>query len=284
MKTFEMTCGKYRLELGKRTSVMGILNVTPDSFSDGGKFDSVENALLHAKEMIRDGADIIDIGGESTRPFAEPVTAEDEMKRVVPVIEKLSKEIDIPISIDTSKASVAKEAALAGASIINDVTAMGDPKMSEVVKETGLPIVLMHMKGNPATMQIKPDYENSVEEITDYLIDAVKRAENAGIDRSKIVADPGIGFGKSVTHNLEIIKYFSEFHKAGVPLLLGSSRKSFIQKVLDSDSPTEKAAETGTQATVSCAVLQGAHIVRVHDVKTTRATVDMVDAVRRCRL
>lgn len=280
MNSFELVCGEYKISLGEKTCIMGILNVTPDSFSDGGKFDSFDNAISHAKQMVKDGAGIIDIGGESTRPFAEPVSAEDEIKRVVPVIEKLSKELDVPISIDTSKAVVAREAILAGASIVNDVSAMRDPEMGPVVKEFDLPIILMHMKGNPSTMQIKPEYGDSVSEIKEYLKDAVKRAEGFGIKRTNVVVDPGIGFGKSVEHNLEIVKRFDEFLETGVATLFGSSRKSFIQKILGVDSPKYDIAEVGTQATVSCAVLNGAHIVRVHDVKGTKATVDIVDAVR----
>ena len=280
MNSFELICGKFKLSLGTKTCIMGILNVTPDSFSDGGKFDSFDNAISHAKQMVADGAGIIDIGGESTRPFATPVSAVDEIKRVVPVIKKLSNELTVPISIDTSKAVVAREAILAGASIVNDVTAMGDPKMAQVVKEFDVPIILMHMKGNPSTMQVKPEYKDSVTEIKEYLKDAVERAESLGIKRSRVVVDPGIGFGKSVEHNLQIIKQFNEFLETGVPTLFGSSRKSFIQKILGVDSPKYDIAETGTQATVSCAVFNGAHIVRVHDVKGTKATVDIVDAVR----
>ncbi|MCP4163590.1 MAG: dihydropteroate synthase [Deltaproteobacteria bacterium] len=280
MKPFELVCGKYKISLGKKTSIMGILNVTPDSFSDGGKFDSFENAISHAKQMIEDGAGIIDIGGESTRPFADPVSADDEAKRVVPVIEKLAAEISVPISIDTSKASVAKKAIEAGASIVNDVSAMRDSDMPGVIKESGLPVILMHMKGNPSTMQIRPEYDDAVTEIKDYLKDAVERSVSFGIDRSKIVVDPGIGFGKSIEHNLAIIKRFDEFLETGVPVLLGSSRKSFIQKILGIDSPEDSIAETGTQATVAAAVLKGAHIVRVHNVKGTKATIDIIDSIR----
>ncbi len=282
MKKYSLTCKSHILELNsKTTTIMGILNVTPDSFSDGGKFFNPETAINHAKQMVSDGAGIIDIGGESTRPFAEPVSVQEEIDRVVPVIKALSENISVPVSVDTSKAAVAKLAIENGASIVNDISAMSDPLMAEVVAKNDVPIILMHMKGNPMTMQINPEYKDDpIKIIKEYLKDAILRAESSGISRKKIVVDPGIGFGKTVEQNLLIIKEVHKFLDLDIPVLIGSSRKSFIQKTLTNDKPDSKDVETGTQATISASVMGGAHIVRVHDVKNTASTIALINAIK----
>jgi len=265
---------------------MGILNITPNSFSDGGKFFILDKALAQAEQMIAEGADIIDIGGESTRPFSEPVTIEEETRRVIPVIELLAKKITIPISIDTTKSVVARRAIAAGASIINDISALNfDPDMAGVAAKNDILLILMHMKGTPADMQVAPVYDDLMNEIKKFLADAISRAEQAGVKKEKIIIDPGIGFGKTVAHNLFLIKKLTEFHKLGVPLLLGSSRKAFLRKVLVQNDgtqfkPDHPLVETGTQASVAVGIMNGAHIVRVHNVANTRATVKITDAIR----
>ena len=276
----------HKLELGRQTRIMGVLNITPDSFSDGGKFFAQETALAHALQMASDGADIIDIGGESTRPFSEPISIEEECRRVVPVIERLAKTISIPISIDTTKAEVARRAVAAGASIINDISALRfDPEIGEVAAQNDVLVILMHMKGEPANMQVDPVYDHLLPEIIDFLKDAISRAESQGIEKSKIIVDPGIGFGKTVAHNLCLIKQLDQLQSLGVPILLGASRKAFIRKTMalpgGSERPAEdRLIETGTQASTTAAVLNGAHIVRVHNVANTVATVKIADAIK----
>ncbi len=286
MKTLDLTWRGHRLQLGRRTHIMGILNVTPDSFSDGGRFFDPEAALDRAESMIAEGADIIDIGGESSRPFSEPVAADEEARRVVPIIEHLAPTISVPISIDTTKSEVARRAMTAGAAIINDISAGGfDPEMGRVAAETGALFVLMHMKGTPKTMQKNPVYSDLIGEICDYLETAINTAEAAGVDRQNLIVDPGIGFGKTVSHNLEIIQKIDQFHRIGAPVMLGPSRKAFIRNILA--DPEQKAPEAddpivsiGTQAAAAAAVRSGVHIIRVHDVAATRTTVKIVDAVR----
>ena len=278
--------GHHRMELGQRTRIMGILNITPDSFSDGGKFFALDAALARAEQMAADGADILDIGGESTRPFSESVSADEETRRVVPVISYLAKKIPIPISIDTNKALVARRAVAAGASIINDVSALRfDNEMAAVAAENDVLLVLMHMKGTPADMQVAPVYDDLMGEVKNFLRQAVVRAEAAGVSRKKIIIDPGIGFGKTVDHNLALIHRLNELHDLDLPLLLGSSRKAFIRKILGEARqaqfpPDHPVVEIGTQATIAAGILSGAHIVRVHDVASTVATVRIVDAIR----
>ncbi|RJP86710.1 MAG: dihydropteroate synthase [Desulfobacteraceae bacterium] len=278
--------GNFSMSLGRRTRIMGILNVTPDSFSDGGRFFRLDEALKRAEKMIADGADILDIGGESTRPSAAPVEPEEECRRVIPVIEHLAKHITIPISIDTTKSTVARRAVAAGASIINDISALRfDPEMGPFAAKNNVLVVLMHMKGTPADMQKSPTYDDPVGEISDFLSQAIGRAEGYGISRSNIIIDPGIGFGKTAYHNLFLMNHLSEFGKMGVPVLLGSSRKAFIRKILsppgcDGLNPDHPMVAVGTQATVAAGILNGAHIVRVHDVAETYATVKIVDAIR----
>jgi len=285
VKTHQLTWQTHRLELGPTTRIMGILNVTPNSFSDGGQFFAVDTAVAHAEKMIADGADIIDIGGESTRPFSEPVSAEEECRRVLPVIEGLAGRLAVPISIDTTKAAVARQAISAGASIINDISALRfDPEMGRVAADTGTLVILMHMKGAPADMQVAPAYDDLIGEVYQFLSEAIERAESYGIEKSKIIIDPGIGFGKTVAHNLCLIQKLDEFQKLNVPILLGSSRKAFIRKTLASGSseppPEAPAITTGTQASITAGILNGAHIVRVHEVGNTAATIKIADAIK----
>lgn len=261
---------------------MGILNVTPDSFSDGGRFFELERAVAHGIEMADDGADIIDVGGESTRPYSPRISPQEEMDRVIPVIESLRKEISIPLSIDTYKAGVAQEALKSGASMINDVSSLRfDPAMGRVAAEAKVPVVLMHIKGTPGDMQDNPTYEDLIPEIIDFLKDAISRALAAGIGENLIIVDPGIGFGKSFDDNLKIIKELSLFHCLQRPLLLGTSSKAFIGHVLDRGVEDR---DTGSMATFACGVMNGADIVRAHNVKKAVETVKMVDAIMRGRV
>jgi len=273
-----LQCGPFGLTVGERTLIMGIVNVTPDSFSDGGLFFDRADAIAHGEALAAAGADIIDVGGESSRPFSEPVPAQEEIERVGPVIEELARRLSVPISIDTQKAEVARYAISAGASIVNDIGALRlDPDMASLVAEAGVAVILMHMKGTPKGMQIDPHYEDVVGEVGEFLADALARAEQAGINRAKIIVDPGIGFGKTVIHNLLLIKHLSGLQALGVPILIGPSRKSFITKILGSG---DERREVGTQAAVAVAALHGAHIVRVHDVERTRHTLKLVDALK----
>ncbi|MBA3018511.1 MAG: dihydropteroate synthase [Proteobacteria bacterium] len=286
MKPYKLSWGAHSLSLGNRTCIMGILNVTPDSFSDGGLFFSCDAAVAHGEKLADAGADIIDIGGESTRPFSESVSIEEEGRRVLPVIEKLAKRLSIPISIDTTKAIIAKEAIECGASIINDISAMrSDPDMMGVASKYGVPVVIMHMKGSPKTMQVSPQYDDLIKEIKGFFDKAIDRAEKNGVSRSKIIIDPGIGFSKTVEHNLLIIKHMDKFKTLDSPILIGPSRKSFIRNILEgsqnSDTRLEMSElETGTQASIAAAVLNGANIVRVHDVGKARSTLKIIDSIR----
>lgn len=287
MKTYKISCRNTILECGKRTLIMGILNVTPDSFSDGGKYLDKNDAVLQAEKMISEGADIIDIGGESSRPFSDPVSLEEELKRVIPVIEHLSGKISVPISVDTTKSEVAEKAIAAGASIVNDISAFRvDPEMVDVIVKYQVPVILMHMKGSPKTMQENPQYDHLIPEIIDFLKDTVDRAVEKGVKRDSIIVDPGIGFGKTFDHNLMILKHLREFESLDVPILVGSSRKAFIRNILkdkikeDFRDQDLHVVEGGTQVTVSVSILNGAHIVRVHDVASTFSTVKVIDAIK----
>ena len=263
----------------RETLVMGIVNVTPDSFSDGGKFFLPEVAISHASKLITQGADIIDIGGESTRPGAEQVSESEELKRVIPVIEKIRTDNPtILISIDTTKASVAKHAVEAGADIINDVSGLSfDNNMIGIVESFNIPVVIMHMKGNPQNMQLNPKYKDIVNEILDFFKMKIKIAIQSGINRSMIILDPGIGFGKTVEHNFELLSRLNEFNVLELPIMIGPSRKSFIGITLD--LPPEDRVE-GTAAAVSAGVMNGASIVRVHDVKSMKRVVRIIEKVR----
>ena len=263
----------------RETLVMGIVNVTPDSFSDGGKFFSPEVVISHASKLITQGADIIDIGGESTRPGAKQVSESKELKRVIPVIERIRNDNPtILISIDTTKASVAKYAVEAGANIINDVSGLSfDNNMIGIVERFNVPVVIMHMKGNPQNMQLNPKYRDIVNEILDFFKMKIKMAIQSGINRSMIILDPGIGFGKTVDHNFELLSRLNEFNVLELPIMIGPSRKSFIGITLD--LPPEDRVE-GTAAAVSAGVMNGANIVRVHDVKSMKRVVRIIEKVR----
>ncbi|MGD8242070.1 MAG: dihydropteroate synthase [Desulfobacterales bacterium] len=283
---FEMAWDGHRLVLGRRTLVMGIVNITPDSFSDGGRFFGTRAAVDHGLALAAAGADIIDVGGESTRPFSDPVSAEEEVRRVVPVIEQLAAKLSIPISIDTTKSEVARQALAAGAAIINDVSALRlDPAMGPLAASQGVPVILMHMLGSPKTMQVKPEYRDVVAEVRAFLAEAIARAEAQGIDRTRIVVDPGIGFGKTFAHNLLLLQQLAAFQELNVPLLVGASRKAFIRHLLKpadaKDIPADlPEVETGSLAAASVAVMNGVHILRVHDVAGTCAALTVIDAIR----
>jgi dihydropteroate synthase len=270
---------KKEIVLSSRTHIMGILNVTPDSFSDGGNYFKLEDAVKQGIKMTDEGADIIDVGGESTRPGSDPVLIEEELTRVIPVIESLSKQIDIPISIDTYKAEVAKQALDAGAQMINDISALRfDPEMKKIAAQFNVPVALMHIKGTPRNMQENPWYKDVIDEIADYFVESIKIALDAGIDRNKIIIDPGIGFGKRLEDNLNILKNLKNLSILNSPILIGCSRKSFIGKILN--LLVEERLE-GSLAAMAVAIMNGANIVRVHDVKESKRVTYIVDAILR---
>jgi len=274
------------MPIGERTLIMGILNVTPDSFSDGGQFVSLDAALAHAEQMIAEGADIIDVGGESTRPGGEPVSVEEEINRVVPLIEALAQRTNTPISVDTTKSEVARAALDAGAAIVNDISALRfDFYVADVVARAGAGLVLMHSRGTPATMHRLPPVADVIHEVTHSLRASINMAERRGVKRESIVIDPGIGFGKSQEQNLELIAKLDQIIAAfpDHPLLIGTSRKSFIGRLLADESGTPAPAEErlyGSLATMSAAILKGAHIVRVHDVKATNDVIRVTQSIR----
>jgi dihydropteroate synthase len=274
------------MPMNERTLIMGILNVTPDSFSDGGRFLSLDDALAQAEKMISEGADIIDVGGESTRPGGEPISVEEEIERVVPVIEALSRRFSVPVSVDTTKSEVARAALDAGAAIVNDVSALRfDFYIADAVARAGAGLVLMHSRGTPATMHRLPPVADIMAEVVSSLRASIHMAERRGVKHESIVIDPGIGFGKSQSQNLELIARLDKLIAAfpDYPLLIGTSRKSFIGRILAGDSGTPAPASErlyGSLATVTAAVLKGAHIVRVHDVKPTRDVVRIADLIR----
>jgi len=282
----DLVWGQQRLKFGPRPLIMGILNITPDSFSDGGLFLSPQDALDQAEKMVAAGADIIDIGGESTRPFSKTIDAAEELRRVIPVIKALAQRIQIPISIDTTKAEVARHALEAGATIINDISALRmDPDVATVAATHAVPIILMHMKGTPRDMQVAPEYDDLLGEIYTFLQTAVAAAQNSGIPKSKIIIDPGIGFGKTLEHNLIILKNLGRLNQMGLPVLVGASRKTFIRKLIKPDhlediDPLSPIVGTGTQAVVAIAAMNGAQIIRVHDVAQTLATLKIVAAIQ----
>jgi len=270
----------YSFDFSQRTYIMGILNVTPDSFSDGGSYLHKDVAVERALAMERDGADIIDVGGESTRPGAEKVSVKEEIQRVVPVIEEITKRVRVPVSIDTYKAAVAEAAVSAGATMINDIRGPWfDPLMPSIAASHKIPLVIMHIKGTPENMQKNPVYKSLIPEIMDYLREGIDIAVQAGIPDDRIILDPGIGFGKRVEHNLEIIQRLNEFEGFEKPILLGHSRKSFIGRVLD-DLPVMDRLE-GTAAAAAIGIFNGANIIRVHDVKEMVRVARVADAIRR---
>ncbi len=261
------------MESRDRVLVMGILNVTPDSFFDGGCWLTPEKALRRAEQMVDEGADILDIGGESTRPGAKPIDPEEELERILPVVERIDRSIPCLISIDTMHARVAQEALQAGAVMVNDVSAMrADPRMADVCAEGGAYVILMHMQGMPRTMQVSPAYEDVVDDVHAFLAKRCHEAMAAGVSRRKLIVDPGIGFGKKLEHNLDLINRLRELRDLGAPILVGVSRKSFLGRLLD--LPVEDRLE-GTIAANAVAIARGADIIRVHDVKEGRRTADV---------
>jgi len=275
---YSIRCRKRTLMLGRQTLLMGVLNVTPDSFSDGGLFFDKEKAISHGLRMVEEGADIIDVGGESTRPGSKPLELEEELRRVIPVIELLAKRVDIPLSIDTYKSAVAKRAIEAGAEIINDISGLHfDPTLAQVAAKEDTPLILMHIRGIPETMQKNVHYDSLFSEILRYLRDSIQRAESAGLDPQQVIVDPGIGFGKKVEDNLLIIKNLHEFRILGKPILLGTSRKSFIGKILNADAGERL---EGTISSTAIGVLNGAHIIRSHDVLQAKKAIAVADAIR----
>ncbi|MCR4391458.1 MAG: dihydropteroate synthase [Candidatus Acetothermia bacterium] len=268
--------GEWDLE--GRVLVVGVVNVTPDSFSDGGRFFDPDAAAAHALRLAKEGADLVDIGGESSRPGAEPVPAEEELRRVLPVIERLRGRLGVPMSVDTTKAAVAEAALRAGAQVVNDISALrADPGMARVVAGHGAPVVLMHMQGTPRTMQLAPHYQDVVREVRSFLAERIEVAAAAGIDRDLVAVDPGIGFGKTVEHNLDLLRRLDELGELGRPILVGPSRKSFLGAVLG--LPVAERLEA-TLAACAVAVARGADMVRVHDVAPVRRAVDLAVRLR----
>lgn len=255
--------------------VMGILNVTPDSFSDGGRHNELVQALTHANEMINAGATIIDIGGESTRPGADEVSVEQELERVIPVVEAIAQRFEVWISVDTSRAEVIRESAKAGAHIINDIRSLQKPGALEAAAATGLPVCLMHMQGEPRTMQQAPGYKNLLQDVETFFVEQIARCEAAGIKKEQLLLDPGFGFGKNLSHNYQLLAHLADFHRFGLPLLVGMSRKSMIGQLLNV-GPSQRL--TGSLACAVIAAMQGAHILRVHDVKETVEAMRVVEA------
>ena len=273
----------FSLDFSKKTYIMGILNITPDSFSDGGLHFDKSKAVDHALRMADEGADIIDIGGESTRPVSDPVPLKEELRRTIPVIEALSDKINIPVSIDTYKSEVASRALDAGASMVNDISGLRfDPEMPKLVSKYNVPVVIMHIKGRPKGMQDNPVYEALIPEIMDYFRISIRLAIKFGIAEDMIILDPGIGFGKTFDHNLEILNNLQEFTFLEKPILLGPSRKAFIGKILD-EAPAGERLE-GTAAAVAISIMKGANIIRAHDVKEMAKVVKVADAIKRERI
>jgi dihydropteroate synthase len=275
---YKIACKGKILDFGSRTHIMGILNATPDSFSGDGLYGDENRASEYAREIAIAGADILDIGGESTRPGAKPVTGEEELTRIIPLIERLSAELTLPISVDTYRSAVAKKALEAGASIINDISGLRfSPDMANVVADYGATVVIMHSKGTPYDMQQNPVYEDVVGEVIAYLEEGIAIAEKAGVDREKILIDPGIGFGKTIEHNLVLLNRLDELRCLGRPIVLGTSRKKFIGTVLNVPTPEQRV--DGTATTVALGIERGAHVVRVHDVARMAQVARMTDAI-----
>jgi dihydropteroate synthase len=282
-KRFRLRLHSRTLILGERTLVMGILNVTPDSFSDGGAYLDSEEAIARALQLEREGADIVDIGGESTRPGAAPVSAEEELRRILPVIQQLRGRLRIPMSVDTSRASVADAALSAGAEMINDVSGLrNDPRLGEIARRARVPMILMHMRGTPTTMQQGPFAKEVIRDVMSSLRDSIARARRASLAKSQLLVDPGIGFGKSHKQNFEILARLSEFARLGCPIVVGTSRKAFLGKALakpgEAPAPPEERL-LGTAATVTASIFGGAHIVRVHDVAEMARVARLADAI-----
>ncbi|TDT69752.1 dihydropteroate synthase [Hypnocyclicus thermotrophus] len=265
-----------KIDFFENTKIMGILNVTPDSFSDGGKYNNIDKALIRVEEMIKEGADIIDVGAESSRPGAKVVPLQEELDRVIPIVSRIKKEFDVILSIDTYKSEVAKECLKYNVDIINDITGFRDEKMLEVVKEYECYLIAMHMQGTPQTMQNNPTYNNIINDIKDEFKTLLLKLDKYSIEKNRLILDPGIGFGKTIEHNLEILKYLNKFKEFELPILIGASRKSFIGKILDVE--TDDRLE-GSLAVAALSVQNGANILRVHDVKETKRVAKMIDAI-----
>ena len=274
----EWTIRDRVLSTADRTLIMGVVNVTPDSFSDGGRFLGADRAILHGRRLHTDGADLVDVGGESTRPGAEAVSATEELKRVVPVVAGLVA-AGVPVSVDTSKPEVAAAALAEGALVVNDISAFGHPDMAPLIAQARCGAVLMHMQGTPRVMQNDPTYADVAVEVRDFLVERAASAERAGVERSRICVDPGIGFGKNQHHNLQLLARLDLLVATGYPVLVGTSRKSFLGKILDEPDPAER--DVATAATVAIAATRGAAVVRVHNVAMTRQAVLVADAIVR---
>ena len=268
---------KGKLDFSGACLVMGVLNVTPDSFSDGGQFLDAERAIAHGRQMVAEGAAMIDVGGESTRPGSNSVSTAEQIRRVVPVIEGLARRVEVPISIDTCDFGVAQAALAAGAAIVNDITALSDERMASLVAESEVPVVLMHMQGTPTMMQSEPQYDDVVGEVLHFLIERAKRAETRGVPSERIFIDPGIGFGKTLPHNLSLLKYIDRFVATGYRVLVGTSRKRFIGSLTGRDEPQSRVF--GTAATVALSAAAGVAVVRVHDVAAMHDVVRATSAV-----
>jgi dihydropteroate synthase len=267
-----------KLDFSGGCLVMGVLNVTPDSFSDGGQFLDAEQAVAHGLQMVVEGAAVLDVGGESTRPGSESVSTDEQIRRVVPVIEGLVQQVDVPISVDTCDADVARAALAAGAGLINDITAFSDDRMASLAAASEVPVVLMHMQGTPTTMQSEPQYDDVVGEVLHFLLERAKRAESFGIPSERIFIDPGIGFGKTLPHNLSLLKYIDRFVATGYRVLVGTSRKRFIGSLTGREEPQDRVF--GTAATVALCAAAGVSLVRVHDVAAMYDVVRVTAAVQ----
>jgi len=278
--SFILKTPNRKIELGNRTLIMGIINVTPDSFSDGGMFSCVEDAVEYGDKLEEEGADILDIGGESSRPGSDSVSTEEELKRVIPLIRELKKHNHTPISIDTSKSEIARVALEEGAEIVNDISAMRfDERMPGIVARYGAPVILMHMRGIPKTMQVGDiSYRSLMSDIIQFLRERMEKAQSSGIDVDNIIVDPGIGFGKTTNDNIKLLKHLQEFKTLGRPILVGASRKRFIGEITGGNS---SGRIEGTAATVAAAIMNGAHILRVHDVKFMKKVSSMADTIAR---
>lgn len=278
-KKYEWSWGRYHLSFGDKTLIMGVINVTPDSFSDGGLFYGREEAVARGESLAAEGADILDIGGESTRPFSQPLAAGEERTRIVPVIRELAKRVRIPISVDTYKAEVAAAALDAGAALVNDISALRlDSAMTAVLRNHGVPVILMHMQGTPRDMQSHPHYGDLLTEVHSFFEERLVWAEEQGLGRDRVLIDPGIGFGKNLEHNCLLIKRLDFFSDLDCPILMGTSRKSFIGKLTGQGNPRDR--EWGTAATTAISAWLGAHVIRVHQVDSCRQVLRIMDALR----
>jgi dihydropteroate synthase len=276
-KPYELKWDRFTLPLGKKTSIMGVLNITPDSFSDGGLFFQRDKAIAQGEDLAAQGADLLDIGGESTRPFSDPISTEEEIQRIVPIIRELVNRISIPISVDTYKSEVAKAALDAGAALVNDISALGfDPGLAGIIAEYRVPVILMHIQGTPRDMQVHPRYNHLLEDIHQFFMERITLAQNQGIPKEHILLDPGIGFGKTFSQNLTLIKRLDYFHNLDQALVLGTSRKAFIGH-LTGQEPLNR--DWGTAATLVIGAWQGAHMVRVHNVAAAKQVMAVADAL-----